>query len=76
MRLRSGGVKRNIGAERRKHGKQAAHSKIAARWKIFFEVMKISLDKLVKYGKLCTVEKCNWLRTSSGAFCFWGDVQK
>lgn len=34
--------------------------------------MKISLDKLVKYGKLYNVEKCNWPRTRSGAFVFFG----
>jgi len=38
--------------------------------KYFLGVMKISLDKLVKYDKLCSVEKCNWPRTSSGVFCF------
>jgi hypothetical protein len=35
-------------------------------------VTNISLDKLVKCGKLWDVEKCNWPRMRSGAFCFLG----
>jgi len=53
----------------RKSGGKPPHSKGV---KIFSWVMKISLDKMVKYGRLCSVEKCETPRTGSGGFCFWG----